>query len=394
MIIELWMDDLAEEAPAHHNKVGAVLVSPNDVIMAADCSRYEVHAVARLLTKHHDKAEGCEIFISRKPCSCCAKILVESKVKRVLYLPFEPEYYRYSGKKQETQFNAEQMKQVDTLFTTSAIVQTKFVPQIEDPVIDYAKNSVEENGVNKETYKTEFNRLMEKYSALKENSRWMSRVKQDLPWPELNKRSKEEMRTHFEKIMEWIAIVLVQSGQREVNLYNAKTNDSFEHTKRDQRFMEIVRFLAQRSDDPQTGTVIVSPENVFLPFGWHGFFLKEKLARDSKSDEKVPDKKYPYVNHAEQNALLVGNTQSLKDAILYVTKSPCDECTPLIAAEGIKTVFVDDDVKRREQLEWDESDDELGYNWFVDKIDDGTFTCYKNQLDKTMITYDKEHSDE
>ena len=74
-------------------KVGAVLVLPNDVFYAADCTRDGEHAVARLLMKHYDKAEGAKVFMSRKPCATCTKLLVQSKVNRVLYLPLEPEYH-------------------------------------------------------------------------------------------------------------------------------------------------------------------------------------------------------------------------------------------------------------------------------------------------------------
>ena len=83
------------ETPKLHNKVRAVLVLPNDIVCdAADCSRDGVHAVARLLMKHYDKASGSRMFMSRQPCPMCAKLLVQSKV--VLFLPFESEYYRSS----------------------------------------------------------------------------------------------------------------------------------------------------------------------------------------------------------------------------------------------------------------------------------------------------------
>ena len=41
-------------------KVGAVLALPDDILYAAECSRYDVHGVTRLLMKHHDmyKASG------------------------------------------------------------------------------------------------------------------------------------------------------------------------------------------------------------------------------------------------------------------------------------------------------------------------------------------------
>ena len=47
-----------------------------------------------------------------------------------------------------------------------------------------------------------------------------------------------------------------------------------------------------------------------------------------------------YVLHAEANAILkvANSTQSCKDATLYITLSPCKECSKLIHQSGIKTV--------------------------------------------------------
>lgn len=74
-----------------YKRVGAVLVLPNDMIYAVDSSRNGVHGVARLLMAHQDNLKDCKVFVSRKPCSLCTKLLVQSKVKRVFYLPIEPE---------------------------------------------------------------------------------------------------------------------------------------------------------------------------------------------------------------------------------------------------------------------------------------------------------------
>ncbi len=47
-----------------------------------------------------------------------------------------------------------------------------------------------------------------------------------------------------------------------------------------------------------------------------------------------------YVLHAEANAILkvANSTQSCKDATLYITLSPCKECSKLIHQSGIKKV--------------------------------------------------------
>ena len=43
------------------------------------------------------------------------------------------------------------------------------------------------------------------------------------------------------------------------------------------------------------------------------------------------------------------NSSNIEGGILFVTKTPCNECAPLIALQGIKTVVVDDDVKDKKK---------------------------------------------
>ena len=98
MVVALWMerfldDNHKESEDLLYKKVGAVLVLPNDMSYAIDCSRNGVHAVARLIMAHPNIPEYCKVFVSSKPCSFCTKLLVQAKVERVFYLPIEPEYF-------------------------------------------------------------------------------------------------------------------------------------------------------------------------------------------------------------------------------------------------------------------------------------------------------------
>jgi dCMP deaminase len=54
------------------------------------------------------------------------------------------------------------------------------------------------------------------------------------------------------------------------------------------------------------------------------------------------DTKYPYVVHAEANAIL-NATQSLKGSSIFVTLFPCNECTKLIIQSGIKEIVYESD---------------------------------------------------
>ena len=61
-----------------------------------------------------------------------------------------------------------------------------------------------------------------------------------------------------------------------------------------------------------------------------------------------------YVLHAEANAILkvAGSTQSCKDATLYITMSPCKECSKLIHQSGIKRLVYQVDYKDNSGLQF------------------------------------------
>nr|WP_262601884.1 dCMP deaminase family protein [Chryseobacterium sp. 6424] len=61
-----------------------------------------------------------------------------------------------------------------------------------------------------------------------------------------------------------------------------------------------------------------------------------------------------YVLHAEANAILklAGSTQSAKDATLYLTLSPCKECSKLALQAGIKKIVYIDDYSDNSGIEF------------------------------------------
>ena len=91
----------------------------------------------------------------------------------------------------------------------------------------------------------------------------------------------------------------------------------------DEYFMAIAKLSAMRSKDPSTqvGACIVSSDNRILSIGYNG-------APNGFDDEKFPwgreggilDTKYPYVCHAEMNAILNfrGSKKDLEDSKIYV----------------------------------------------------------------------------
>ena len=109
----------------------------------------------------------------------------------------------------------------------------------------------------------------------------------------------------------------------------------------DEYFMGLSLFSAMRSKDPNTqvGACIVSEDNKILSVGYNGMPI-------GCDDDTMPwgregeflDTKYPFVAHAELNAILNRPTVSLKNARIYVSLFPCNECAKAIIQSGIKEV--------------------------------------------------------
>lgn len=113
----------------------------------------------------------------------------------------------------------------------------------------------------------------------------------------------------------------------------------------DDYFMGICQLSAHRSKDPNTqvGSCIIDSNNRIVAIGYNGF------ARGC-NDDKLPwcrngewiDTKYPYVVHAEANAIL-NSTCNLSGTTLYTTLFPCNECTKLIIQSGISYIVYSSD---------------------------------------------------
>lgn len=108
----------------------------------------------------------------------------------------------------------------------------------------------------------------------------------------------------------------------------------------DSYFMGVAKLSALRSKDPSTqvGACIINSERRIVAIGYNG--LPRGLNDDTFSwakEGKFSETKYPYVVHAEANAIL-NATADLNNSVLYVTLFPCNECMKLIVQSGIKEI--------------------------------------------------------
>ncbi|WP_419660725.1 CMP/dCMP deaminase zinc-binding [Desulfosarcina variabilis str. Montpellier] len=132
----------------------------------------------------------------------------------------------------------------------------------------------------------------------------------------------------------------------------------------DDYFMAVALLSAKRSKDPNTqvGACIVNRQKRIVGVGYNGF-------PTGCSDDTLPwcregdflDTKYPYVCHAELNAVLNSVPGNLTNCILYTALFPCNECAKVIIQAGIQEVvylsnkYVDTDSVRAARTMFDQA---------------------------------------
>ena len=141
------------------------------------------------------------------------------------------------------------------------------------------------------------------------------------------------------------------------------------HISWDEYFMGVALLSAKRSKDPNTqvGACIINDDKRIIGIGYNGFprGCDDDVFPWGKGNSYL-DTKYPYVVHAEANAIL-NSTRNLKGSVLYVSLFPCNECAKLIIQSGIKHIVYMND-------KYDGTDSDL---------------ASKRMLDAAGVTYKK-----
>lgn len=110
----------------------------------------------------------------------------------------------------------------------------------------------------------------------------------------------------------------------------------------DEYFMGVALLSARRSKDPNTqvGACIVNDKNKIVGAGYNGLPI-------GCDDNDFPwekqgsflETKYPYICHAELNAILNNIGMDLHGCKIYTALFPCNECTKAIIQSGINEVI-------------------------------------------------------
>ncbi len=114
--------------------------------------------------------------------------------------------------------------------------------------------------------------------------------------------------------------------------------------------MGVALLSSMRSKDPNTqvGACIVNDDNRIVSVGYNGFprGCSDEDFPWERSADRQNDTKYPFVCHAELNAILNSNGIGVKGSRIYVALFPCNECAKAIIQAGIKEIIYISDKYR------------------------------------------------
>ena len=108
---------------------------------------------------------------------------------------------------------------------------------------------------------------------------------------------------------------------------------------KDKYYLNIADAVLDRSTclRRKYGAIIVKNDEI-LSTGYNG--MPKGCSDDEYPWERDGEQtKYPYVVHAELNAVLNANGRDLRGSRLYVALFPCNECAKAIIQSGVKEVY-------------------------------------------------------
>lgn len=152
----------------------------------------------------------------------------------------------------------------------------------------------------------------------------------------------------------------------------------------DEYFMGVALLSAKRSKDPatQVGACIVNNKNKIVGAGYNG------LPAGCNDNEFPWDKqgdflqtKYPYVCHAELNAILNNIGMDLHGCRIYTALFPCNECAKAIIQSGIiEVIYLSD--------KYDGSDTSVASKRMLEKAG-VSYRKVESQINKIELSFEE-----
>lgn len=286
-------DDLLPWAPSSslescsNKKIGSILHTKDPYMCEA-----EINAI---LNKYSTDVSGSRLYVKNFPRNESAKMIIQSGISEIVYIKLEDP-------------SSNPIKAAQIMFSMAGVKLRQYIPSRPSPVTP----------LNFTIYDT----------------------------PSSTTKSGQHQEVVNDEKNESFRHLLIKEANFDP-MNTARIQKRHDYLSWDDYFTAVACLSAQRSKDPNTqvGCCIVDTNKCIVGIGYNGFPRGCSddyfpWARVAKNDLHT---KYPYVVHAEVNAILNKGSKDVKGATLYVALFPCNECAKVIIQSGIKeVVFLSD----------------------------------------------------
>ncbi|XP_061660585.1 cytidine and dCMP deaminase domain-containing protein 1 isoform X2 [Syngnathoides biaculeatus] len=373
-LLSLWLELFPQEEPEQDD----------NQVVGLHYSGHELHAGQAAIIQHAGRLTDCHLYFSRRPCATCLKMIINAGVSQISFWPGDPEFsmlrpnpHTHTGRiTEEAALDAVATEKLKS--NSSSHICLLLQPVVADMVqfvgetsreCDFMVMATDDNpGLNtEELFWREQEKYLEDFSKrfLIEDCRQHREI---LTQMHLENFCMEpyfsNLRHNMREIVKVLASVAAGVPQRHYG-FHQETGSSVPpyHKGVSQEIARHciiqARLLAYRTEDPKVGvgaviwaskqlTSLNGPAHLSLVgCGYNAYPAGSQYGEYPLMDAKQEDRKrrkYPYIVHAEQNALTfrTRDINSEEAAMLFVTKCPCDECVPLIRGAGITHIYTTD----------------------------------------------------
>lgn len=248
---------------------------------------YMCHAaVNAILNKISTDVKGSIMFLTTFPCKECAKLIIQSGISEVLYC----------GDKHVDSVSSRASR---IMFHMASIKLRQYKPSMNEIRLDFH---------------------VEPEVSVSSN------------------RQRKEAHTQIDIVQ--FRDMLIKEAKYDCLNATVKRRDGY--LTWDDYFTAVACLSAKRSKDPNTqvGCCIVDDNYRVIGIGYNGFprgCSDDYLPWDRNASCQLHNK-YPFVVHAEVNAILNKGSKDVKGSTLYVDLFPCNECAKVIIQAGIREI--------------------------------------------------------
>ncbi len=257
-------------------------------------SPYLCHAeINAILNKCSENVVGGRMFVPNFPGNECAKFIIQSGINEIIYV-------------KDIDEDSDSSRASRILFEVAGVKMTKIKPSVPSIRINFSSSSANTDK-----------------DISNDNGDEATR-KDNIDEDEMEK---------------YLGLMQREGG---LDPFKFKVRKRSDYLSWDDYFMGVAFLSAQRSKDPNTqvGACIVDENKCIIGIGYNGFprGCSDDCLPWSRTGTDELHKKYPYVVHAEVNAILNKCSANVRGASIYVALFPCNECCKVIIQSGVKEV--------------------------------------------------------